>query len=233
MNHESRLTRFIATPEQGEVSGLLDRSDSSRALMVLGHGSGSTMRVPFITGLSTALVEREIATFRYQYPFSEDDDFVPYSDMDMDEPEVMAATVRAAIGAAALVAPDLPLFAGGHSVSARLTSEEDSQSGVSNLQGIIALAFPLKGDMSRAAHFTTVTTPLLFIHGSEDPYADIDEMRAVVAGIEADSELRIIEGADHGFSVPNRNDVEVLEQIAEIISDWVFSRDGEPLTQDR
>jgi predicted alpha/beta-hydrolase family hydrolase len=226
VDHESTLIRFIATPEQGEVSGLLDRSVSSRALMVLGHGSGSTMHVPFIAGLSKALVERGIATFRYQFPFSEAEDFVPYTDMDMNEPEVMAATVRAAIAAAALHSPDLPLFAGGHSVSARLTSEADSQSRVVNLQGIILLAFPLKGDMSRAAHFAEVSTPLLFIQGSGDPYADIDEMRAVVAGIGVASELRVIEDADHGFSVPDRNDVDVLQQIAEIVSDWMLHRIG-------
>ncbi len=123
MDSNSIQTKFMVTPEHGEVSALLDRSDSSVALMVLGHGSGSTMHVPFISGLSAALVDRGIATFRYQYPYSESEDFIPYTDMDMDEPGVMVATVRAAIAAAASQAPDLPLFAGGHSVSARLTSE--------------------------------------------------------------------------------------------------------------
>jgi len=208
VDSDSVQVKFMVNPEHGEVSAILDRSDSSVALMVLGHGSGSTMHVPFISGLGAALVDRGIATFRYQYPYSESEDFIPYTDMDMDEPEVMVATVRAAIAAAASQAADLPLFAGGHSVSARLTSETDSESPMEDLQGIILLAFPLKGEMSRAAHFASSTTPLLFVQGSNDPYADIDEMVLVVRGIAVESELRVI----------------VLEQIVEIISDWVATR---------
>lgn len=224
MDSNSIQTKFMVTPEHGEVSALLDRSDSSVALMVLGHGSGSTMHVPFISGLSAALADRGIATFRYQYPYSESEDFIPYTDMDMDEPGVMVATVRAAIAAAASQAADLALFAGGHSVSARLTSETDSEIPIADLQGIFLLAFPLKGEMSRAAHFANSTTPLLFVQGSNDPYADIDEMALMVSGIAVESELRVIANADHGFSVPDVSDVEVLERIAEIISDWVATR---------
>jgi len=224
VDSDSVQVKFMVNPEHGEVSAILDRSDSSVALMVLGHGSGSTMHVPFISGLGAALVDRGIATFRYQYPYSESEDFIPYTDMDMDEPEVMVATVRAAIAAAASQAADLPLFAGGHSVSARLTSETDSESPMEDLQGIILLAFPLKGEMSRAAHFASSTTPLLFVQGSNDPYADIDEMVLVVRGIAVESELRVIANADHGFSVPDVSDVDVLEQIVEIISDWVATR---------
>jgi predicted alpha/beta-hydrolase family hydrolase len=224
MDHGSTPVRFIATPTHGEVSGLLDRTDSSVALMVLGHGSGSTMKVPFVSGLSAALVREGIATFRYQYPFSEDENFVPYSDMDMDEPAVMVATVRAAIAAASVAAPDLPLFAGGHSVSARLTSEADSDSPMENLRGIFLLGFPLKGDMSRATHFAAATRPLLFIQGSRDPYADIGGMRQVVDGINGDVELHVIDDADHGFSAAGREDADVLGEIADVVSDWVARR---------
>jgi predicted alpha/beta-hydrolase family hydrolase len=224
MDHDSTPVRFIATPTHGQVSGLLDRTNSSVALMVLGHGSGSTMKVPFVSGLSAALVREGIATFRYQYPFSEDESFVPYSDMDMDEPDVMLATVRAAIAAASLAAPDLPLFAGGHSLSARLTSETDAVSPLESVRGVFLLGFPLKGDMSRAAHFGAATKPLLFIQGSRDPYADIGGMRQVVDGIDGDVELHVIDDADHGFSVPGREDADVLGEIADVVSDWVASR---------
>ncbi len=78
--------------------------------------------------------------------------------------------------------------------------------------------------MSRAAHFANSTTPLQFVQGSNDPYADIDEMALMVSGIAVESELRVIANADHGFYVPDVSDVEVLERIAEIISDWVATR---------
>ena len=81
---------------------MLDRSASSRSLLVLGHGSGSNMHVPFISGLTDALLNRGVATFRFEYPYSEHQDFVPYSDMPMDEPDVLVATVRAAAAGAAV-----------------------------------------------------------------------------------------------------------------------------------
>ena len=97
MAENSQELSFSTTAEHGAVSAILDRSDGCRALMVLGHGSGSNMHVPFIAGLSGALVQAGVATFRYEFPYSERDDFVPYSDMEMDPPEVLLATVRSAV----------------------------------------------------------------------------------------------------------------------------------------
>ena len=122
-----------------------DSKTAVHSLMVLGHGSGSNMHVPFIAGLNNALMRAGVGTFRYEFPYSERDDFVPYSDIEMDEPEVLLATVRAAIAAAAAAAPDLPLFAGGHSVSGQMTSVADSESPLPKVRGVVLLGFPLKG----------------------------------------------------------------------------------------
>ena len=219
-DRDSTALRFNVVAGHGDVSAILDRSESSRALLVLGHGSGSTMSVPFIAGLSDALVRAGVATFRYQYPFSEDPGFIPYSDMPMDEPDIMAATIRAAVEKAAAAAPDLPLFAGGHSVSGRLTSEADAETSMDRLHGIFLLAFPLKGDMSRTAHFSTASKPLLFVQGTDDAYADPGEMQRVAADLSISSELHFIDGADHGFAVPGRAPTDVLDEIAAIVSHW-------------
>lgn len=223
IDRQSTTLTFAAAPGYGGVSAILDRPESSRALLVLGHGSGSTMRVPFIVGLSEALVRAGVATFRYQYPYSEDPDFVPYSDMPMDESDVMIATVRAAVATAAEAAPDLPLFAGGHSVSGRLTSEAEAQISTDHLHGIFLLGFPLKGDMSRAAHFVTASRPLLFVQGTNDIYADSEEMQRVVDDIQVSSELHFIDGADHGFEVPGRATDDVLDEIAALVSRWTHA----------
>ena len=221
MAETSQELSFTTTAEHGTVSAILDRSDGCRALMVLGHGSGSNMHVPFIAGLSDALVQAGVATFRYEFPYSERDDFVPYSDMEMDPPEVLLATVRSAVASAASSAPDLPLFAGGHSVSGLVTSVADSESPLPNLQGLVLLGFPLKGDMERAAHFTNATHPVLFIQGTEDALGEPDQIREVVEAIESGAALHFVESAGHGFSVPGRSDQEVHAELALTIADWV------------
>ena len=220
-HRDSTALTFAAIAGSGDLSAILDRAESSRALLVLGHGSGSTMSVPFIAELSDALVRAGVATFRYQYPYSENPGFIPYSDMPMDEPDVMAATIRAAVEEAAVAAPDLPLFAGGHSVSGRLTSEADADTSMDHLYGVCLLGFPLRGDMSRVAHFSTASKPLLFVQGTDDPYADPGELQRAVDDLTNSSELHFIEGADHGFQVPGRAATDVMDEIAEFVSLWM------------
>ncbi len=179
------------------------------------------MHVPFIAGLSEALVQAGVATFRYEFPYSERADFVPYSDVEMDPPEVLLATVRSAVAEAASSAPDLPLFAGGHSVSGLMTSVADSESPLPNLQGLVLLGFPLKGDMDQTAHFTNATHPVLFIQGTDDALGEPDQIGQVVEAIGNRAALHFVESAGHGFSVPGRPDQEVHAELALTIADWV------------
>jgi predicted alpha/beta-hydrolase family hydrolase len=219
----SESIEFLATVEHGTVSAILDRPESTHSLMVLGHGSGSTMRVPFIGGLSAALVAAGVATFRFEYPYSEHPDFVPYTDMPMDEPDVLVATIRAAAATAAGVAPDVPLFVGGHSVSGLMTSVANAESPLPSVRGVIMLGFPLKGDMERAAHLGTGATPLLFLQGTADSLGDADQIQQVVDSIGARATLRFIDSASHGFAVPDRPDHDVYSEMARYIAAWTTS----------
>ena len=45
---ESRELKFIVTEEKGEVSALYARPRGAKALLVLGHGSGTNMRHRFM-----------------------------------------------------------------------------------------------------------------------------------------------------------------------------------------
>ena len=220
MDKNTHQLRFNTTTEHGEVSAILDRSDGCRSLMVLGHGSGSNMHVPFIAGLSDALVRAGVATFRYEFPYSERADFLPYSDMKMDQPEVLLVTVRSAVQTAAAEAPGLPLFAGGHSVSGLMTSVADSESRLPSLRGLVFLGFPLKGDMERAAHFADATHPMLFLQGTDDTLGDVAQIKQVVGTIETDTTFHFVESAGHGFTVPGRSDQDVHAELARTIADW-------------
>ncbi len=220
MAPSTETIKFLATPEHGGVSAILERPQSAHSLMVLGHGSGSNMHVPFISGLSGALANVGVATFRFEYPYSERQDFVPYSDMPMDEPDVLVATVRAAVAAAAGVAPDLSLFAGGHSVSGQMASVADSESPLPNVRGVIMLGFPLKGDLERADHFVNGTNPLLFLQGTADTLGDTVQIKQVVDSIGGRATLYFVESASHGFEVPGRPDEEVIAELARHIADW-------------
>jgi predicted alpha/beta-hydrolase family hydrolase len=217
-------SRFVATEEKGDVSALLVRPDDAVALLVLGHGASTGMRHPFLEGVSGALATRGIATFRYQFPYME-------RGGGLDGRGVLLATVRAAAAAGRAAAPDLPLFAGGHSMSGRMTSLAAAERPIPDLRGIVFIAFPLhpsgKPGTERAEHLAQVTVPMLFLSGSRDDLAHLDLLRPVCERLSDRATLHVVETADHGFKVLKRTrptDEPPLDELARVAGEWIRSR---------
>src|SRR5206468_1872937 len=178
----------------GEVSGLLLRPDGARLLYVLAHGAGSGMRHPFLESIAQRLAERGIATLRYQFRYMEQRARRP------DPPAVAAATVRAAVAEAARIAPGLPLVAGGKSFGGRMTSTAQAEAPLPDVRGLVFLGFPLHppgrlGD-SRAEHLVQVQTPMLFLQGTRDEFADLKLLRPVVKRLGERATLHLVEDGD-------------------------------------
>jgi uncharacterized protein len=74
----------------------------------------------------------------------------------------------------------------------------------SGIDGLLLLSYPLhppnKPGQLRTAHFPALHTPSLFVHGSNDPFASVEELRAALELIPARKELSIIEGAGHDLA---------------------------------
>src|SRR2546425_4239026 len=94
--------RIAVGEREGEVSGLLLRPDSARALYVLAHGAGAGMRHPFLEQIAGLLAERGIGTVRYQFPYMERRASRPHP------PPVAAGAGRGAGAGAARGAPGAP-----------------------------------------------------------------------------------------------------------------------------
>src|SRR3954451_13514654 len=107
MPPDARESKFLATPEKGEVSALLIRPEGATHLLVLGHGASTDMRHATLRSIAERLAAVGIATFRYTFPYSE-------NGKGRDSPAVCTATVRSAVSTASEDAPELPLLAGGH-----------------------------------------------------------------------------------------------------------------------
>ncbi len=161
------------------VSGLLDRPPAPRGLLVLAHGAGAGMRHPFLNAIAARLVERDIATFRYQFPYMDARRRRP------DPPGALVAGVRAAVEEAARLVPDLPRFAGGKSLGGRMTSTAQSEQPLPGVRGLVFLGFPLhppgRPGTHRADHLDAVAVPMLFLQGTRDGFAELDLLRPVVA----------------------------------------------------
>lgn len=210
--------KFLATEEKGEVSALIARPDGAEALLVLGHGAGTNMRHTFMQDLSDALNEAGIATFRFNYPYSE-------RGGGMDGEKVRLATVRAAVATALDHANGLPVFAGGHSMSGRMVSMACAQEPMDGLNGIVFFAFPLhagKPNAERAVHLQDVLVPMLFLSGQRDKMADMKLLEPVIRGLN-DATLHVVDTADHGFKVLKRRNTgePVLQELARVAGGWM------------
>src|SRR4249920_2079103 len=135
MAHRAKESKFVATPEKGEVSALLLRPGDASHLLVLGHGASTNMRHPTLQTIAERMADAGIATFRYNFPYME-------HGTGRDSREICTATVRAVVAAAHGAALDLPLLAGGHSFGGRMTSTAASESPLEGVHGLVFFAFP-------------------------------------------------------------------------------------------
>ena len=55
------------------LDALFSRPPGARLLYVLVHGAGAGMRHPFLAAIAEALAEESVATFRYEFPYMQDD----------------------------------------------------------------------------------------------------------------------------------------------------------------
>lgn len=220
-----RLTIDVGASHR--VSGLFERPDEARAVLVLAHGAGAGMEHPSMQTVADGLAQRHVATLRYQFPYMERKNRRP------DPPALCHATVRAAVAEAARLAPDLPLIAGGRSFGGRMTSQAQALSSLAGVRGLVFLAFPLhpagRPATDRADHLQEVGIPMLFIQGSRDELAEFDLLREVIRQLSPRANLHVLQDADHSFHVParsGRKDPAVREEALDAICVWLDNLGG-------
>jgi predicted alpha/beta-hydrolase family hydrolase len=212
---------FTATPEKGEVSALLLRPADARALLVLGHGASTNMRHTTLQTIAERLFDAGIATFRYQFPYME------RGGGGRDSQATSLATVRAAVAAGHGAASDLPLLVGGHSFGGRMASLAAAEAPLEHVRGLVFFAFPLhlegRTGTERAEPLQRVTVPMLFLSGTRDKLADLEQLRPVVEGLGERAALHLLDTADHGFHILKRtrqSTEDVFVEMARVVREW-------------
>ena len=204
------------------VSGLLFAPPDARACYVLAHGAGAGMAHPFMQAIAAGLAERGIATLRYQFPYME------AGRKRTDPPAIAHAAVRAAVAEAQRRFPKVPLVAGGKSFGGRMTSQAQAALPLPGVRGLVFLGFPLhpakKPSSERAKHLADVAVPMLFLQGTRDALAALDQLEPVCKALGTRATLRLIQDADHSFHVPartGRNEAEVRAELLDVAAAWI------------
>jgi hypothetical protein len=191
----------------GKVSAECITPEKCKCIITLAHGAGAGMHHSFMVSLANSLAEANIATLRFNFPFTENKKGRP------DTPVVAHQTIEAAISKASELFPRLPLFVSGKSFGGRMTSQYLSAHHNTKIKGIIFYGFPLhpqgKPSIERAEHLKQVNIPMLFLQGTRDELAVWNLIESVCASLPL-AELIKIEGADHAFKAGKQNTIQIL-----------------------
>ncbi len=221
MGYEVIESKFVATEEQGEVSSLLIRPDGAQWLLVLGHGASTNMRHATLQTIAERLADVGIATFRYNFPYSE-------RGGGRNSNAVCQESVRSAVTAAHTIANDLSILVGGHSFSGRMSSMAAAEAPLEGVRGLVFFAFPLhpsgKPSTERTDHLNDVTIPMLFLSGTRDKLGELDLLQPTCDQIGDKATLHLLDTADHGFKILKRSrntDEDVFVEMARVINEWI------------
>ena len=116
-----------------------------------------------------------------------------------------------------------PMYAGGKSMGGRIASQVAAKGGLSPMPaGLIFFGYPLhppgKPDIRRDRHLPDITVPMLFLHGTRDPFGTRDEMRELIDELPT-STLTIVEGGDHSLMVGRHKPIS--GQVLDSVRTWM------------
>jgi predicted alpha/beta-hydrolase family hydrolase len=215
----------FAVGDTQRVSALLQAPTGSRVCYVLAHGAGAGMAHPFMAAIANELAARGVATLRYQFPYMESGSKRP------DPPKIAHAAVRAAVGEAGRLLPQVPLVAGGKSFGGRMTSQAQAAAPLANVRGLAFLGFPLhpakQPSNDRARHLFDVQVPMLFLQGTRDELADLQLVQDLAGTLGPRATLELTADADHSFHVRKSSgstDAQIVGRLADLLAAWIDAR---------
>ena len=162
----------------------------------LTHGAGSNANAPLLVRMAAALADAGYLALRYDLPFriarAKGPPFPAAAARDRDGIAHAVEALRQLTGGR--------VFAGGHSYGGRQTAMAAAEHG-GLADALLLLSYPLhppnKPEQMRTSFFAELRTPVLFVHGTADPFATIEELRAAITAISARTDLLAVEGAGH------------------------------------
>lgn len=210
------MVKISVSATIGSVSAKISKVDKPVAIFAFAHGAGAGMNHPFMSGAADELAKLNIATLRFNFPFTELKKGRP------DVPAVAHKTIEAAIGKAEKLFPKVPILAGGKSFGGRMSSQYMSLSADPRVRGLVFFGFPLhapgKASSERAEHLRSIAVPMCFLQGTRDDLAKWELMEPLCKSLPTATLVRF-EGANHSFRVPgNKN---ILTDLAEAVGVWL------------
>ena len=181
--------------------------------IVLTHGAGSNAQAPWLIALASALAGAGFTVLRCDLPYRQVRPHGPPGPADAARDR---KGLNHAVGAMRKLVRGRVLL-GGHSYGGRQSTM--LAAGEPDLvEGLVLLSYPLhppgKPEQLRTEHLPNLRNRSLFVQGTRDPFASIEEIQQALQLIPAETRLLAVEGAGHDLKVKAaRNGEEVVGKI--------------------
>jgi hypothetical protein len=192
--------------------------------ILLAHGMGYHLDSPWMEACARGLVAHGFPVLRFNYPYRQRS-MREQKELPPDRAPVLEEAHALALGALAERAGARRLLLAGKSLGGRIATHLAAKG--ERCHGLVLYGYPLhppgRPEKLRHEHFPAIAQPALFLQGTRDEFAALELLRPALARFGGRATLEVVEGADHGFSVPKRSgrtDEEVRTALHARVSDW-------------
>ena len=206
--------KLIDTSGETPVRGILHHpATNATDCLILTHGAGANCNALLLVALAEAFAASGLAVLRCDLPFRQSR---PHGPPPRGSAEPDQQGLRAAIESMRRHFPGR-IYLGGHSYGGRQASMlAAAEPGL--VERLLLLSYPLHPPQRptelRTAHFPHLQTPALFVLGTRDGFASIQEMTEAVKLIPARTEVLTVQAAGHEL-MTRRNRGELPPQVVQ------------------
>jgi predicted alpha/beta-hydrolase family hydrolase len=198
-------------------------SQSPTATLILGHGAGAGQRSAFMVNMARALAALGIDAVTFNFPYAEHGRRIP------DRAPILESCYRSVIDAVRSHVPSARarLFIGGKSMGGRIATQVAAADPQLPLAGLVLLGYPLhppgRPDQRRDKHLPSIRRPMLFVQGSRDAFGSPAELSPILATLDPEPMLHVVQGGDHSFKVSSSQPKQaaVMTDVEHTIVDWI------------
>ena len=185
---------------------------------MLAHGAGAGEKHPWMLRVARGLSAHGVSVVTFEFPYMQAGRKRP------DPAPVLEAAYRSVWEEVTRETPPATtLFAGGKSMGGRMASHvAAADTFVPPAAGLVFFGYPLHPpdapSKRRDAHLPRISRPMLFVHGTRDPFGSPDEMRDLTRSLPT-SRLHLVEGGDHSLQQSRRG--ESVDDAVASAAEWI------------
>ncbi len=165
-------------------------AEAGAPVLVLAHGAGAGEKHPWMLRVARGLADRGVSVVTFEFPYMQS------RRSGRTRAPILEAAYRAVWEEVTRerAGRNARFFAGGKSMGGRIASQVAAANGFApRAAGLVFFGYPLHPPDApakrRDAHLPRIAAPMLFIHGTRDPFGNPDEMQRARRDIANSSQL--------------------------------------------